>query len=132
MSVRTRDELAAHLEDLLRPLGAIRLRRMFGGYGIYADEIFFAVVVDEQLYFKSDALSRASYESAGLEEWVYAKDGRPVRMSYFRPPEDIYEDEESLRHWGRLALDAALRARKPARPAAKPKPRAKAASRRPR
>ena len=115
MSQRRQEALAEHLEDLLRPLGTIRLRRMFGGYGIYADERFFAVVVDDQLYFKTDAVSRPQFEAAGLEEWVYLKDGKPVRMSYFRPPEEIYENEEILRQWGRLALDAAQRARKPTR-----------------
>ena len=122
MSARGPHELTEHLQDLLRPLGTIRLRRMFGGHGVYADELFFAVVVDEQLYFKVDAVSRPQFEAAGLEEWSYVRHGKPVQMSYFRPPEDIYEDEESLRRWGRLALDAALRARKPARKAAKRKP----------
>jgi DNA transformation protein and related proteins len=117
VSGRSRDALAEHLEDLLRPLGAIRLRRMFGGHGIYADELFFAVIVDDQLYFKVDAASRTQFEAAGLEEWVYVRDGKPVRMNYFRPPEDVYEDEASLFHWGRLALDAARRARRPGRAA---------------
>lgn len=115
MTSRAPDALADHLEDLLRPLGAIRLRRMFGGHGIYADELFFAVVVDDQLYFKVDAVSRPQFEAAGLEEWTYVRNGTPVQMSYFRPPEDIYEDEDSLRRWGRMALDAALRARRPPR-----------------
>ncbi len=106
-------EYADYLQDLLRPLGHIRLRRMFGGYGIYADELFFAVVLDEQLYIKVDVQTRAEFEAAGLEEWVYEKDGKPVHMNYFRPPEDIYDDEDSLRHWGRMALAAAFRARKP-------------------
>jgi len=109
-----RDEYADYLQDLLRPLGQIRLRRMFGGYGIYADDLFFAVVVEEQLYFKTDAVTRPSFEAASLEEWVYEKDGKPVHMNYFRPPEAIFDDEEVLVHWGRLALSAALRARKPA------------------
>jgi DNA transformation protein len=121
VSTRGPDPIAEHLEDLLRPLGAIRLRRMFGGYGIYADELFFAVVLDDQLYFKVDAVSRPEFEAADLEEWIYRKDGKPVHMNYFRPPEDVYEDEDSLRRWGRLALDAALRARKPARTAKRKK-----------
>ena len=115
MKARAPDALADHLEDLLRPLGAIRLRRMFGGHGLFADELFFAVVVDDQLYFKVDAVSRPQFEAAGLEEWTYVRNGTPVQMSYFRPPEDIYEDEDSLRRWGRMALDAALRARRPPR-----------------
>lgn len=113
MSVAVSREYADWLQDLLRPLGQIRLRRMFGGYGIYADELFFAVVLDEQLYIKVDAQTRPEFEAAGLEEWVYEKDGKPVHMNYFRPPEDIHDDEDSLRHWGGLALDAALRAKKP-------------------
>lgn len=118
-------EYADWLQDLLRPLGHIRLRRMFGGYGIYADELFFAVVLDEQLFIKVDAQTRPAFEAAGLEEWVYEKDGRPVHMNYFRPPEDIYDDEDSLQHWGRLALAAALRARKPVKKAAGQKASAK-------
>ena len=38
MAVST--EYADYLHDLLQPLGKIRLRRMFGGYGIYADDLF--------------------------------------------------------------------------------------------
>lgn len=109
MSVR--DEYADYLRDLLRPLGGIRLRRMFGGHGIYAGELFFAVIVEEQLYFKVDAVSRPQFEAAGLEEWTYEKDGKVVHMNYFRPPEDIFDDEDALLLWGRRALDAALRAR---------------------
>lgn len=112
------DEYADYLRDLLRPLGAIRLRRMFGGYGIYADDFFFAVVVEGQLYFKVDAVTRPQFEAASLEEWVYEKDGKPVRMNYFRPPEAVFDEEEALVEWGRLALAAALRSRKPAGKAA--------------
>ena len=108
-----RDEYAEHLRDLLRPLGAIRLRRMFGGHGIYADGLFFAVILGEQLYVKVDAVSRPVFEAAGLEEWIYEKHGRPVHMNYFRPPEDIFDDEDALVLWGRRALAAAQRARAP-------------------
>lgn len=105
---------ADYLRDLLAPLGPIRMRRMFGGLGIYAGELFFALVIDEQLYFKVDAATRPAFEASGLEEWVYLKQGRPVHMNYFRPPEDVFDDEDALLHWGRLALAAAARARKPA------------------
>lgn len=107
-------QYADHLQDLLRPLGRIRLRRMFGGYGIYADDWFFALIIDEQLYFKTDETSRVQFIAAGLAEWVYEKNGKPMHMNYFQPPEDIYDDEAALMLWGRLALAAARRARKPA------------------
>lgn len=110
------DEFADYLRDLLRPLGPIRLRRMFGGYGIYADELFFAVVVEEQLYFKVDAETRPVFEAEGLEEWVYLREGKPMHMNYFRPPEAVFDEEDELLRWGRLALAAARRACKPKKP----------------
>lgn len=109
-----KDEFAEYLRDLLKPLGRIRLRRMFGGWGVYADDVFFALVVADQLYFKVDAITRPQFEASNLEEWIYEKNGKPVCMNYFRPPADIFEDEEALLTWGRLALAAALRSRKPA------------------
>ncbi len=109
-----KDEFAEYLRDLLQPLGRIRLRRMFGGWGVYADDVFFALVVADQLYFKVDAVTRPQFEACNLEEWIYEKNGKPVSMNYFRPPAEIFEDEESLLTWGRLALAAALRSRKPA------------------
>jgi TfoX/Sxy family transcriptional regulator of competence genes len=32
-------------------LGSLRLRRMFGGYGIYRDEKFFGILYQGGLYF---------------------------------------------------------------------------------
>lgn len=107
-----------YLHDLLRPLGRIRLRRMFGGHGIYADDLFFAVVIGDQLYFKTDVLTRPQFEAAGLEEWVYEKEGKTVHMNYFRPPEAVFDEEDELLFWGRLALAAALRAPRPAKQSA--------------
>lgn len=106
-------EYTEYLQDLLRPLGHIRLRRMFGGYGIYADDLFFALVINEQLYFKVDAQTRVQFEAAGLEEWVYEKNGKPIHMNYFRPPEAVFDEEDELLVWGKLAMAAALRTRKP-------------------
>ena len=35
---------------LLVPLGPVRARAMFGGYGVYQRDTFFAIVVDDTLY----------------------------------------------------------------------------------
>lgn len=102
-----------YLHDLLQPLGRIRLRRLFGGYGIYADEHCFALLIDGQLYFKTDALTRPHFEAAGLEEWVYEKNDKRLHMNYFRPPEAVFDEEDVLLLWGQLALAAARRARQP-------------------
>lgn len=36
----------------LREAGAIRSRKMFGEYGLYCDDVFFAVICDDQLFVK--------------------------------------------------------------------------------
>lgn len=38
--------------DQLAGLGRLRVRRMFGGAGIYCDEIFFAIVNQDTLYLE--------------------------------------------------------------------------------
>ena len=53
---------AAHLEDLFAPLGAIKIRRMFGGAGLYCGGLMFGLVFDDVLYLKADDGNRADFE----------------------------------------------------------------------
>lgn len=119
-----RNEYADYIADVLGPLGPIRLKAMFGGYGIYCDELFFALIIDDTLYFKADDSTRAAFESEELPPFTYEKEGKVMTMSYYQASELIFEDSDALRHWGNLAIGAALRARKPAKTAAD-KPAAK-------
>ncbi|MEJ5965375.1 TfoX/Sxy family protein [Flavonifractor porci] len=41
-----------YVAEQLREAGAIRSRKMFGEYGLYCDEVFFAVICDDQLFVK--------------------------------------------------------------------------------
>ena len=43
-----------HIMDILSRFGDMRLHRMFGGYGIYRGKIIFAIIIDDELYFKVD------------------------------------------------------------------------------
>jgi TfoX/Sxy family transcriptional regulator of competence genes len=38
---------------------------MFGGVGLYLDGLFFALIDDDTLFFKTDEATRKRYESAG-------------------------------------------------------------------
>lgn len=105
------NEFVAHCLELLSPLGAARARRMFGGHGLYIDELFIGLVMLDRLYLKVDAPTRSRFESAGCEPFVYEGYGKPVTMSYFTAPEDAMESPMLMQPWARLAVDAALRAR---------------------
>lgn len=104
----------AFLHELLEPLGQIRTRKMFGGHGVYCNDLFIAIVVDGQLYLKVDELTQPAFEAAGCAAFVYTSKGRSVPMSYWNAPEEALDSAEEMRPWARRAVEAALR-----KPAAK-------------
>ena len=102
-----------HLKDLFSPFGDISIRKMFGGAGIYCDGRIFAIADDDDVWLKVDDVSREEFEAAGLKPFEVEMQGKKGTMSYYKPPDDIYDDEDALRHWTGLALGAAMRSKKP-------------------
>ena len=87
--------------DLLSGVEGVSARAMFGGHGVYKDGIFFAVLAEDELYFKVDDANRRDYEKAGSEPFTYEVSGRkkPVVMSYWKVPADVLEDRQALARW---------------------------------
>ncbi len=98
------------IRDLFGALGPVRTRRMFGGQGIYAGELMFALEVGGELYLKVDDSTLAPFQAAGSRPFTYEKAGRTAQMSYWRLPDRALDDPDEAARWGRLALDAAMRA----------------------
>jgi DNA transformation protein len=86
---------------------------MFGGHGIYADELFIALVVFDRLFLKTNAATRPQFEAAGCEPFVYDGKNKPVQVGYWTVPPDAMESPAAMQPWARLAVHAALAARKP-------------------
>lgn len=124
------DALIDHCLELLAPLGQARARRMFGGHGIRLDGLFIALLADNTLYLKADALVQPQFAAAGCAPFVYiAGGGKRAVMAYWSAPEEAMESPAGMAPWARLALASALRAAA-SKAAAKPrKARAKAAQR---
>ena len=99
------------LEQLGRCLPSIRARNMFGGVGIYAGELFFALIADDTLYLKTDEVTRPEFERRGLGPFrPYGEQGEV--MQYYRVGEDLLEDADELRAWVEQAVEVARRARR--------------------
>jgi DNA transformation protein and related proteins len=111
--------LVAHCLELLAPPGRTRARAMFGGHGLYVDDVFVALVAFNRLYLKVDSQTRPTFEAAGSQPFVYEGKGKPMTMSYWTAPEEALDSPEAMQPWARLALQAALAARTPARPKSK-------------
>jgi DNA transformation protein and related proteins len=104
-------EYQAYVRDLLNGFEPLRVRRMFGGAGVYAGDHFFAILVDDTIYLKADAANRPDFERLGLEPFRYTrKDGRTTTMGYYPPPPAALDDADALRPWVEGALAAARRA----------------------
>jgi DNA transformation protein len=116
-----RNALVDHCLELLSSVGTPSAQRMFGGCGLRVDGLFIALIAFDRLYLKADAQSREQFAAAGCEPFVYVGKSKPVTMSYWTVPPQAMDSPEQMRPWGRLALDAALRAA-----AARPRRRAKA------
>src|SRR5687767_14930613 len=85
-------------------------RAMFGGVGLYSDGLFYGLMDDDLLYFKTDARSREAYESLGMGPFRPFPDAAP--MGYHQLPGDLLESPDLLRPWVMTALDVARAARK--------------------
>ncbi len=120
MSVDT--GLIEWVEEAMADIGHVTFRRMMGGATLYLDGTVFAIVSDDVLWFKSDAVADADWDAAGCARFTYPrKDGTTASMNYRRAPDDVLDDGDALRQWAALAVAAGRRAplkRKKSGPAA--------------
>jgi DNA transformation protein len=100
---------AESLKALFEPFGPVTVRRMFGGSGIYAEGLCFAIEADGDVYIKADALSQPSFSVAGCAPFTYAMNGKPRSMSYWRLPEIAHDEADEMRRWAGLGFEAARR-----------------------
>ena len=94
------------IEDQLSALDGIEFKRMFGAYGIYWGEKFFAILDEGRLYFKTNAESRVRYQSLGSKPFTYEKKDPKTKQkktaclkNYYEVPPDILENARLLREW---------------------------------
>lgn len=111
---QARNSFHNHVEDLFARLGRIRIRKMFGGAGVYAGEDMFALLDGERIYIKADETLRADLEGQGSEpfEWTNPNTGKTIQMSYVSLPDTAMDDPDEANEWGEKALRAAIAARR--------------------
>jgi len=85
-----------HVMDLLAPLGGVKSRAMFGGYGIFHGADMFALISGSTLYLKVNESNLAAYEKAGSAQF------KP--MPYYEVPPEIIEDTAMLHDWVRTSI----------------------------
>ncbi len=98
--------------EQLAPVGPLTSRKMFGGVGLYAQGLFFALIDDDTLYLKGDEALRPDFEAAGSVQ--FAPFGMSP-MAYWSVPAEALDEPERMVEWARrsIAVAAARKTRKP-------------------
>jgi DNA transformation protein len=109
MAVQT--QYLAYILEQLEGLGDLRSRRMFGAVGLYSGELFFGLVDDDTLFFKSDSTNSAEYIARKMPRFMPFPERPEAVMAYYQVPADIIEDAESLIAWARKSVAVALKSR---------------------
>ncbi|MFA3779419.1 TfoX/Sxy family DNA transformation protein [Yersinia sp. 1652 StPb PI] len=94
-------------QDRFDFLGKITVRSQFGGYGLLANGIMFAVVSDGELYLRANNKIETLFRSRGMSNFVYAKRGLPVLLRYYWVDSALWSDECTLSHFATRAYQGA-------------------------
>lgn len=101
------------VEEQLAPIPGLASSRFFGGIGLSADGVLFAMIMDNALYFAVGDVTRPRYESMGSRcLWYSTKKGRVDVKKYYELPAEVFEDPDQLLAFAREAVEVARKARK--------------------
>ena len=97
------------VRELLADFGPVTIRDMFGGSGVYADGVMFAILADDTLYLKTDAVSAFAFAGEGMTPFKYTPRGKePVAMPYWEVPPRLLDEPGELVVWAQQAHRIAL------------------------
>lgn len=94
--------------DLLSDYGNITKRYMFGGCSLYLSKKIFAIIIDDELYFKADKALAEEFKDFGSYPFTYKRGDKTIAMSYWYIPAEIIENTDLLKNW----LDKSLKVAK--------------------
>jgi DNA transformation protein and related proteins len=124
-------DFVTYVVDQLAGFPRVLPRRMFGGVGLYANELFFGLIAHDVLYLKVDDSNRTEYVARNCQPFrPRAQTPDVYSMNYFAVPAEIIEDPEELCRWAHKALLVAAAASSRSMPADKSKAKRRQRSRR--
>jgi len=103
-------QFLAYVLEQLADLGELHSRRMFGGVGLYHRDLFFGLIDDDTVYFKTDESNAAEYQARHMPRFMPPADRPTGPLGYHQVPAGILEDAEELVAWARRSVSVALAA----------------------
>ena len=109
------DGFHAFVRELLGGLGPVTIKKFFGGGGVYADGVMFALLAGDVIYLKADDALKRDLGAQGSGPFIWTpssgpKAGQSVEMSYWRLPDGALDEPDDAVRWAMRALEVARRA----------------------
>lgn len=93
------------IADLFAAFGPVAVKRMFGGAGLYADGLMFALWAGDTFYLKADAALADDLKGRGSVPFSYEAKGVVRTMGgFWSVPEEALDDADDLAALARRAL----------------------------
>jgi DNA transformation protein len=96
------DGFAAFVHDQLSDLDGLVSRRMFGGTGLYLDDVFFGIIYSDRLYFRVSDETVDEYKKREMKPFKPFA-GKSGSKRYYEVPLEILESPVDLVRWARKA-----------------------------
>ena len=94
-----KNEFKEYVLDQLHRLSGVECKHMFGGFGLYCNGVFFGIIADGSVYFKTNATTVEAYKERGMQPFKpFAKQ---TFKNYYEVPEEILGDDDELAGWAR-------------------------------
>ncbi len=88
----------------------VRSKKMFGGIGVFKDDVMFGMVYDGVAYLKATEEMSGEYVEDGYQ--FEPPFGRRMKMPYWNVPEELLRDRERFSEWSGKALEYARATKK--------------------
>lgn len=91
--------------EAMSKVDVITYRRIFNGAGIYHRGVQFAILINDNLYFRADQSSRPLFEQKAMRP--FEPQGAQVESCFYQVPEAVLDNPSELRYWMRISVEAA-------------------------
>lgn len=99
------EEYLKFVQDQLSEFGAVDIKRMFGGIGIFKEGLMFAKIGGDTFRLKVDESNQADFEKHGMKP--YFSETKKKGMPYWEVPQAVLEDRSELAKWAKKSFDIA-------------------------
>ena len=99
------EEYLKFVQDQLEGVGAIDIKRMFGGIGIFKDGLMFGKIGGDTFRLKVDETNKKQYEDKGMKPFVSKT--KKKGMPYWEVPQEVLNDRDELTTCANTSIEIA-------------------------